>query len=398
MVPSSCPPVTRLFCAQRLLSRLQRPAPPRSEFGEGSRGAELVLSSLAAGAELWGSVVAVVGGLGRAAHTPACAVPPLPSRVAAGWEAEGLAVGSRSHSSPVRPRAFRRVRPSRSRPRLGPAAATRACRAWCVLCALGLVRLSPRSPFLGGVPTAGGIAGFFLPFSGLRRVRVSRDWSRSRGRTSFWETGGRPRPARRRTSGPAAARGSSSVGIGVCAHWSLPSCWRLLGLPGGCWFRVGSAPQAGVVGLRREVCGVIPARLPRVARSPTRAVSRWPCVRAPSVGVGPAVAAPCRRRRPSFCRVVPTPRHVGGSLSPPCPRRGLPAAVPSDPPSGGRPGAHRSGRSPGFWCWGREAGPAGGEELRFGGASRPRGCGRVSRGVRGCVRGDVPPRGIGKRG
>ena len=35
-------PPDRLPLAQRLLSRLPRPAPPRSEFGEGSRGAEPV--------------------------------------------------------------------------------------------------------------------------------------------------------------------------------------------------------------------------------------------------------------------------------------------------------------------------------------------------------------------
>lgn len=42
--------------------------------------------------------------------------------------------------------------------------AARACRAWCVPRALGRVRLPPRpTPFLGGVPTAGGIAGALLP-------------------------------------------------------------------------------------------------------------------------------------------------------------------------------------------------------------------------------------------
>lgn len=47
---------------------------------------------------------------------------------------------------------------------------------------------------------------------------------------------------------------------------------------------------------------------------------------------------------------------------------------------------------------GEKAVPGGWEELRFGGASRPRGCGRVLRVVGGCVRGDVSPReGLEKR-
>lgn len=142
----------------------------------------------------------------------------------------------------------------------------------------------------------------------------------------------------------------------VCVRTGLPSCWRLLGLPGGRRFRVGSAPQAGVVGLRRDVCGVIPARLPRVARSPTRAVSRWPCVRAPSVGGGaccgrplppsPALVLPCRSHSP------PRRRFSLAAVSSPWPARGRAVGPPvwgaagRAPVPGGRRGSGFGGEKP----------------------------------------------------
>lgn len=57
--PLGCPP-WNAFCAQRLLSRLPRPAPPRSEFEEGSRGAELVDPPLCGA--LLGELLLVAGG------------------------------------------------------------------------------------------------------------------------------------------------------------------------------------------------------------------------------------------------------------------------------------------------------------------------------------------------
>ena len=70
-------PPDRLPLAQRLLSRLPRPAPPRSEFGEGSRGAEPVCRPAVA-AEPCGSGCVVVAGE-RAPCTPPRAryFPPL---------------------------------------------------------------------------------------------------------------------------------------------------------------------------------------------------------------------------------------------------------------------------------------------------------------------------------
>lgn len=112
----------------------------------------------------------------------------------------------------------RRVRPARG----------------CVLCALGLVRLSPRSPFLGGVPTAGGIAGALFPSSGLRKGPCLAGLvSLSGGGRLFGED---RRLAASGASSDVGTRCRSRVFVGrhrcVRTGSSLVSCWRLLGLPG----------------------------------------------------------------------------------------------------------------------------------------------------------------------
>ena len=169
----------------------------------------------------------------------------------------------------------------------------------------------------------------------------------------FGGTGGRPRPARRRTLGPAATRGSSSVGVGVC----LGSLSRRLAsprAPGGCPLVSGRLGAAGVAGLLRVGCSVIPAGLARV---PGRRPSGLPVPCEASPAGGAAAAGPA----------VDGPRSAG-SLPLPARRRsflsrsssGRPAAVLPGPSStGGAAGRARvPGRSRGAWG----EGPPGGRE------------------------------------
>lgn len=104
------------------------------------------------------------GGGGRTVRVPACAAPLHSPRVSRCGTGSGrAAVGSRSHLSPrFLARVFRRVRPSRGRLRLGRSRGAVVPRVMRAVCSRA-VRLSPRSPFLGSVPTAGGIAGVPLP-------------------------------------------------------------------------------------------------------------------------------------------------------------------------------------------------------------------------------------------
>ena len=222
-------------------------------------------------------------------------------------------------SPPVFPcitRAFRRVRPSRSRPRLWPlprrGPAPRVVRA---VCFSGCVVVSPRPPFprqrshgwrnRGSPPS---------PPRGREGPCLALiDLALGDG-TVLWENGCWPRPARRRTWGPTAARGSSSVGIGVSASVSLSCRCRLLGLPGG--RRVsGRLGAAGVVGLLRGVVQCDSRRfcLACPDRSDARAVSRslvrtpfreGPVSAALAVVAGPRSAVsfplPARRSRSFF--------------------------------------------------------------------------------------------------
>lgn len=178
----------RLLRAAFALSRLPRPAPPRSEFEEGSRGAELcrpaAVRSLVGEVGLWWRVV----GKDRA-HARVRGTPSPRGALRDGGVLEGRRWAPGPTRLPVSPVPSVACVPP-TRVHVLATLAARACRAWCVPRALGRVRLPPRpTPFLGGVPTAGGIAGALLPPStGLWRVRVSRGWPRSRGRTLFGGT------------------------------------------------------------------------------------------------------------------------------------------------------------------------------------------------------------------
>lgn len=139
------PALTSAFCAQRLLSRLPRPAPPRSEYEEGSRGTGLCRP--AAVRSLWGRLGLwwQVAGKGRA-HARVRGTP-LTARGRRGTGGFGrAAVGSRSHPPPRFPRALRRVCVPPTRAHVPATLAARSCRAWCVPRALGRLRLPPRPP------------------------------------------------------------------------------------------------------------------------------------------------------------------------------------------------------------------------------------------------------------
>lgn len=398
-------PPDRLPRAQRLLSRLPRPAPPRPEFGEGSRGAEPVCRPAVA-AEPCGSGCVVVAGE-RAPCTPPRAryFPPLlRAAVRDGvWVGDGGLPGPHpsSRASPVpsvacvplaRVHDFGRSRDAGLR------------RAWCVLCAsraVWLCRLAPPFPRQrshgwrnrGSPPS---------PPRGREGPCLALiDLALGDG-TVLWENGCWPRPARRRTWGPTAARGSSSVGIGVSASVSLSCRCRLLGLPGG--RRVsGRLGAAGVVGLLRGVVQCDSRRfcLACPDRSDARAVSRS-LVRTP-FREGPVSAA---------LAVVAGPR---SAVSFPPPRSPQPVFFFSLPPSpltdpwpccrtprmgGGRartrPGGHRGlGGGP----RGKKVGSAGGRSCGLEGvpAPRPWRClARSWRGLRARGKG-CPARAKGKR-
>lgn len=249
MVPSGARPDLRLLRAAFALSSTATRASPLRVRGGITRDRAL---STCRCAELVGEIgFLVAGGGGRAVHTPACAVPPLTARGRRGTGGLGrAAVGSRSHPPPRFPRALRRVCVPPMRVHVPATLAARSCRVWCVPRALGRLRLPPRPP-LPRQRSHGRWRSREPSYPPLPPPRGSRGsvnrgvWPRSRGADFlFGGTGGRPRPARRRTLGPAATRGSSSVGVGVC----LGSLSRRLAsprAPGGVrWFRVGSVPRA----------------------------------------------------------------------------------------------------------------------------------------------------------
>lgn len=148
--------------------------------------------------------------------------------------------------------------------------------------------------------------------------------------------------------------------------------WRLLGLPGGCPLVSGRLGAAGVAGLLRVGCSVIPAGLARV---PGRRPSGLPVPCEASPAGGAAAARPA----------VDGPRSVG-SLPLPARRRsflsrsssGRPAAVLPGPSSRGGSRA-RTGPGAVAGCLGGKGRPAGGRKLRFEGRPGRRGRGGASR-------------------
>lgn len=225
--------------------RLPAPSSGRDYAGQSLSSCRVRRSSGCSGGGGWGK--------DRARARVRGTSPPTPSESLR----DGGAEGRRWAPGPICPsrflaRVFRRVRPSRGRLRLGRsrsrgAVVPRVMRAVCSRA----VRLSPRPPFLGSVPTAGGIAEVPLPPRGPGGP-VSRVMGLALGGGPFWGNDGWSRPARRRTSGPAAARGSSAVGTGVVV--GLSRVGVLLGLPWGRWVS-GRLGTAGVAGLLRE-CAV----------------------------------------------------------------------------------------------------------------------------------------------
>lgn len=231
------PALTSAFCAQRLLSRLPRPAPPRSEYEEGSRGTGLCRP--AAVRSLWGRLGFwwQVAGEGPCTR-PRARYPPSPRGVVAGrvgLEGRRWAPGpTRLPVSPV-PSVACASLPCASTSRPLSRRGRVACGACRVLSGVCGCRLVP--PFHGSVPTAGGDRGSPptppSPSAGLSRVREPRGLAslsgggllilgeRAVGRV--WRVVGRwgplPRGGLRRLAS-ASASVLSRVG------------WRLLGLPG----------------------------------------------------------------------------------------------------------------------------------------------------------------------
>lgn len=379
--PLGCPPRTAFLRAAFALSRLPRPAPPRSEFEEGSRGAELVDPPLCGA--LSGELFLVAGG-GEGPRThPRARYPPSPRGLPLDGEVGRVAVGSRSHPPPVSPPCLlSRASLSQSRPRLGlsrGAGVPRVVRAVCSrACAVVASPPLPRQRSHGWwnrgspPPLPGALEGPCL--AGLTSLS---------GADSFGGTAVGPRPARRRTSGPAAARGSSSAGTGVCI--GPLSCWRLLGLPGG---------SAGPGSARRRRCGgTAPGscvqcdsrRYTSRARSPPEG-SPGPLLRRLPREAAAAVPA---GRRPSFCRVVPPPRPPVALISL-SPRPAGPRPCCRTPPA--RWGSRaRTGRGPSPGRLGGRAARQAGEAVVWRASRPPRPWRGVSRGVwRLCAGGKLP--------
>lgn len=357
MVPSAARPDRSLLRAAFALSSTATRASPLRVRGGITRDRAL---STCRCAELVGEIGFLVAGGGEGPCTrPRARYPPSPRGVVAGrvgLEGRRWAPGpTRLPVSPVPSVACASLlRASTSRPlsRRGRVACG-ACRVLSGVCGCRLV-----PPFHGSVPTAGGDRGSPptppSPSAGLSRVREPRGLASLSGADFlFGGTGGRPRPARRRTLG---TRCQAGIFVGWrrrLPRFSLASAGVSSGSRG-CPLVSGRLGAAGVAGLLRVGCSVIPAGLARV---PVRRPSGLPvpCEASPAGGAaaaGPAVDGP------RSAGSLPPPRPAGGPVSL-APRLADPRPCCRAPPHGGAAGRARApGRSRG--AWGK--GPPGGRE------------------------------------
>lgn len=327
---------------------------------------------------------------GRAARSPACAVPPSPQGASRG----GGRVGRRRWAPgptrlPVLP--CRPPRAARLPARVHVSCPSRdagVCRVWLrAVCSRGRAVVALPPPCLAAFPRPGENRGISssLPSGAREGPRLAGLISPS-GADVFGGTAvGRVRRdvGRRDLLPLEGLRRSASV----CPHRSL--CVMASSRGSREAVGSGSARRRGCGGTARGACGVIPAGLsPRARSPPERAVCRS-LVEALSGGgllraalpSSPAFVLPCRS---------PSPSVAGFSLSPPSPRLDDPWPCCRTP----RKGGGRAGTGPGGQRglgarWGKK--PAGGwEKLRFGGRPGPAAAAAFLRCVLGgCVRGGV---------
>ena len=314
MVPSSARlRPTRLFCAQRLLSlvysgpRLPAPSLGRDHAGQSSSSHRWC----GAVESRWRSV-AVGGGEGPRAHARVRGTSSHRGSLRDG-KRKGGGGHPAPHSSPVRPRAFRRVRPPRPRPCLGPATAMRACCAWCVLCALGLCgcRLAPLPRWRSH---GRGDRGSLPPLLGAKEGPCLAGLMSLSGADVFWGTGCRPRPALR-FGGASRLRVRGRVlrvvcedvcegdvpprGIGEEASGCRPVSGGSVGL-GECRGSSGPAVLRGDV---RWGSAGAPRWVPGQCDEPARSVPAWRWgLRSMSFPLSPRAGLPLRARLPPSFR------------------------------------------------------------------------------------------------
>lgn len=248
MVPSAARPDLSLLRAAFALSPTATRASPLRVRGGITRDRAL---STCRCAELVGEIGFLVAGGGEGPCTrPRARYPPHREGSSRdGWVWKGGGGLPVPPASPFPPCPPSRVRPSHARPRPGHSRGEVVSRVVRAACSRASAVAASSPPSTAAFPRPVEIAGALLP--PLPPPRGSRGsvnrgvWPRSRGRTSYL---GEPAVGRVRRVvgrwGPAARRGSSSVGVGVC----LGSLSRRLAsprAPGGVrWFRVGSVPRA----------------------------------------------------------------------------------------------------------------------------------------------------------
>lgn len=392
MVPSAArPDLSLLRAALALSSTATRASPLRVRGGITRDGA---LSTCRC-AELVGEIGFLVAGGGEGPCTcPRARYPPHREGSSRdGWVWKGGGGLPVPPASPFPPCPPSRVRPSHARPRPGHSRGEAVSRVVRAACSRATAVAASSPPSTAAFPRPVEIAGALLPPlpppRGSRGSVTRGGWPRSRGRTLIW---GNRRSAASGASSDVGTR-CRTGGLRRLASVSASALsrvgWRLLGLPGVVPLVSGRLGAAGVAGLLRVGCSVIPAGLARV---PGRRPGGLPvpCEASPAGGAaaaGPAVDGP----RP--CRFAPPPRPPA-VLSLSLLVRPTPRPCCRAPPHGGRPGAHvpRGGRGV---PWGKGR-PAGGEKLRFAGRPGLRGRGGVfSPGLLEAVcGGKVAPRGV----